>query len=278
MTAFTAFVAAAIMAFLLYKFGGYALAALLLLALLLIIRSYRKGTKDAKEIKEEISLMRSESSSIQGIIEESSINVSSVMKRGSKLLTNTLDGLAKQDLKALKDAREYGEKLTDEMDSLKSHVFFYIQNLDEDSTAASKFYLMIQDSLEDLVQSFTFITKTSYKHLKNNHKGLRFNQIRDLKEVEGRLNELFGKVKKEFDAQDFDNLPKIIDEKENFLAYLSEEIEKQIQRSKDPESSAKNTSLYFSILLECKDLVEGTTTLLEQYYKEYHASKDAEIL
>ncbi|MEL6813031.1 MAG: inorganic phosphate transporter, partial [Bacteroidota bacterium] len=278
MTAFTAFTAAAIMAFLLHKFGGIALAGLLVLALFLIVRSYVKGSKNTKEIKEEIRLKKAESSSIQGIIEESSNNVSMVMKMGSKLLHSTLEHLGKQDLKKLKKDREYGEKLSDEMDGLKSHVFFYIKNLEGDSTAASKFYLLIQDKLEDIVQSFTFITKTSYKHVKNNHRGLRYNQIKDLNEIEGKLIDLFGKVCTEFENQSFENLPAIIDEKDAFMNYLSEEIEKQIQRTKDPEASAKNTSLYFSLLLECKDLVESTTELLEQYYIEYSRTTTPDIL
>jgi len=255
MTALSAFITAAIMAFLLYHFRGYALTVLLLLAIVLIARSYVKSSKDRKAIKEEISLKRSESSSIQGIIEESSSNVSSVMKRGSKLLSNTFDGLAKQDLKSLKKSRGYAENLSQEMEDLKSHVFFFIQNLQEESTTSSKFYLIIQDNLQDIVQSFNFIIKSSYKHIKNNHKGLRFNQIRDLKEVEKRLKAFFNEIEVEFTQQSLDNLPQIIQQKQPLLEYLSEDIEKQIQRSKDPGSSAKNTSLHFNILLECKDLI-----------------------
>ena len=44
------------------------------------------------------------------------------------------------------------------------------------------------------------------------------------------------------------------------------------------EASAKNTSLYFSLVLECKDLVEGIMELSEQYYVEYTHSKSTDIL
>ena len=62
------------------------------------------------------------------------------------------------------------------------------------------------------------------------------------------------------------------------MDYLSEEIEKQIKRTKDPDASARNTALYFSLLLECKDLVEASTKLLEQYYIEYSRTKTTGIL
>ena len=66
--------------------------------------------------------------------------------------------------------------------------------------------------------------------------------------------------------------------KQEFYNYIADDIEKQIQRTKQPDASAKNTTLYFSLLLECKDLVEATTKLLEQYYKEWEIAKKPEIL
>ncbi len=278
MTAITAFGAAALMALLLYHFGGYALTVLLLLALILVGRGYLKGARDTREIKEELEFRKAESSSVMGVIEESSPNVSTVMKRGGKLISNTIENLAKQDLKKLRAARDYGERLSDEMDDLKNHVFYYIKNLDGDLPGASRFYLLVQDSLEDLVQSLTFISKTSHKHVKNGHKGLRFNQIRDLKEIEERILTLFKNVRKEFDNQTYDNLPNILEEKQDLLNFISDEIEKQIQRTADPEASAKNSSLYFSLLLEFKDIVEETMILLEQYFVEYSNSKKPDIL
>ncbi|MEZ4795401.1 MAG: inorganic phosphate transporter [Flavobacteriaceae bacterium] len=278
MTAVVAFVSAAILAFIIYEFEFVALIALLGFALFAIINNYLKGRRKNREFREEVQFIKAESSSVRGVIEESSVNVSTVMKRGAKLISNTFDHLAKQDLKALKKDKMYGESMEDELDDLKSHVFFYIKNLETESKGASKFYLMVQDSLEDLVQSFTFISNTSYKHVKNGHKGLRFNQIRDLKEIESRLLKLFKNVKEQFDNRTLENLPKIIDEKQALANFISEEIEKQIARTKDPKSSAKNTTLYFSLLLECKDIIDAVLILLEQYYIEYAKSKQSTII
>lgn len=278
MTAITAFVAASIMALLLYYFGGYALTTLLIVAFVLIARGYRKGAKDTRDIREEIQLKKAESSSVLGVIEESSANVSTVLKRGRKLLSSSLMALAKQDLKTLRKMRTSSEDLSEEMDDLKNHVFFFIKNLEVDSPSASRFYLMVQDSLQDLVQSFNYISKTSYKHVKNGHKGLRFNQIRDLKALEERILELFKETETVFKQGDFDALPRLIEKKEELMSYVSQEIEKQIERTKDADSSPKNVALYFSLLLEFKDLVENTMVLLEQYYAEYLSTKQTDIL
>ncbi len=273
MTAITAFTAAAILTLILYFFEVPALVILFLLAIGLIIRSYIKGKQKAQDFKEEMSFKKAVSNSTAGVIEESSNNVSTVMKRAGKLLAYTIENLSKQDLKGLKKGKKQSKKLADEMDDINTHVFYYMKNVDDTSQGASRFYLLIQDTLNDIVQSLDFISEKSYKHVKNGHKGLKYNQIRDLKEIEDKLLILFERVKKEFDNQTLQNLPSIIDEKQMFLDYISLEIEKQIERTKKDESSPRNTSLYFSILLECKDLVEATTKLLEQYFIEYTRTK-----
>jgi hypothetical protein len=278
MTAITAFTTAAILAFIIYKFGEIALGVLLLLAIVLIVRNYLKGKKKAAEFKEEIIFKKAESTSLTGVIEESSNNVSAVMKRGSKLLNYTISNLGKQNLSGLRKAQKQANKLSDDMDDLNSHVFVYMKNIDETQEGASRFYLLVQDFLQDIVQSLTLISNKSYKHVKNGHKGLKYNQIKDLTEVERRLTALFDKVKIQFDKGTLENLPSIIDEKEAFLNYISAEIEKQIKRAKDSDSSPRNTSLYFTILLECKDLVDSITELLEHYYRENDKVKKANLL
>lgn len=278
MTAITAFLAASILAVLIYYFEGVALGILLALAIVLIIRNYLRSKKKTAEIKEDLKFKKAESSSMIGVIEESSLNVSEVMRRGSKLLAYTIESLGKQDLKGLRKAQGQSEKLSEEIEDLNTHVFYYMKNVDDTTAGASRFYLLIQDSLQDIVQSFDLIANKSYKHVKNGHKGLKFNQIRDLKKVEEKLHTLFGNVKTQFDNKTLENLPPIIDEKEAFLDYITEEIEKQIKRTKESNSSPKNTSLYFTILLECKDLVEEITILLEKYFLEYSNSKKNDLL
>ena len=45
-----------------------------------------------------------------------------------------------------------------------------------------------------------------------------------------------------------------------------------MERTRTEESSPKNTTLYFSVLLETKDLLNATMNLLEEYYNAHDAS------
>ena len=53
------------------------------------------------------------------------------------------------------------------------------------------------------------------------------------------------------------------------LKDVSNSIEKQVTRIRQEESSPKNTTLYFSILLETQDLITALMSLL-QTYEEFH--------
>ncbi|MBQ0734651.1 inorganic phosphate transporter [Aquimarina celericrescens] len=264
-TAISAFTAAAIVAFLININQPIMTGVLLLVALLLIIRSTIKYRNQTRAEKAEDKLKKSESSSIKGVIEESADNIKSFVHRGNKIYAGTIDSLAKYDLSALKKNRKGIAKLENEVEGLRDSIFYFIKNLDESSVGASNFYISILDYLEDIAQSLEYISKVSHKHVNNNHKKLRFNQIKDLKEIEDHLNSFFGHIKTVFDQREFNKLNGIISEKQELFTIVNDKINKQVARTRTEESSPKNTTLYFSLLTETKDLIEATMNLLATY-------------
>ncbi|WP_281989827.1 inorganic phosphate transporter [Aquimarina aggregata] len=265
MTAISAFIAAATVAFLINLGGAPMIAVLLLVAVLLLARNTISYRKRVKADKVEDSLKNSESSSIQGVIEESADNIKSFVNRGNKIYTNAVESLVKYDLPALKKNKSRIDKLDAELESLRDNIFYFIKNLDESSVGASNFYINILGYLQDMSQSLDYISKASHKHVNNNHKKLRFNQIKDLKEIEEQLNDLFGQIKKAFSDREFDHIDAILNEKQELFNKVNEKIDKQVARTRTEENSPKNTTLYFGLLLETKDLITATMNLLETY-------------
>ncbi|MEL4307193.1 inorganic phosphate transporter [Joostella sp. CR20] len=271
-TAFSAFIAAATMAYLIYIGGPAAIAILLFFAIILLVRNYINYKKKSSGIKEEDSLSRAESSSIQGVIEESADNIAAVANRAYKIYTDAITGLSKEDLKQLKKSKKGNDKLTAEIDELQESVFYFIKNLDESSVGASHFYINVLGYLQDMAQSLEYIGKSSYKHVNNNHKKLKFNQTRELLDLQNDMQSLFKKVNKSFEGRAFGEINAIINDKKHLLDSVSKKIEKQISRTRNEESSPKNTTLYFSLLTETKDLVVATMNLLELYDDQYDSS------
>ncbi|NNJ88065.1 MAG: inorganic phosphate transporter [Eudoraea sp.] len=278
LTAIIAFVASGVILAIISFGKGAAIAVLLIVAILLLARNYISYNKQSKAILAEDRLVKTESRSIQGVISESSSNISNAMKRSSKLYRNSIEGLAKQDLDKLKKNKSNVVKLSDEIDELRDHLFYFIKNLDDSSVDASNFYINILSYLTDITQSLEYITKISHKHVNNNHKKLKFNQIKELTEINQELESLFGTTKQAFDNGSYEEIGVVLSKKEQLYNLVSEKIEKQITRTRSEESSPKNTVLYFSLLLETKDLMEATMKLLELYYAKHDKSIEPPVI
>ena len=322
-TAFSAFVAAGIVAFLIHWNVKVMIPVLLLLVVLLLVRSYLSYKKKSTSVVDPKSLKKYESSTVQGIISESADNISNVVSRTNKIYSDVLKGLAKEDVKALKKSRKGVDKLDTEIEELRDNIFYFIKNLDETSVRGSSFYITIlayltdmtqsldfiskksykhinnnhkklkfnqikdlqeiDDSLDgllveieevlayltDMTQSLDFISKKSYKHINNNHKKLKFNQIKDLQEIDDSLDGLLVEIEEVFNSRKFERISYVLSRKQELISLISDKITTQIDRTRTEEESPKNTSLYFNILLETKDLVTSIMNLMDEYYTSY---------
>lgn len=278
-TAFIAFVACGIIAFLINLGGPSAIAILLFLALIILARNYISHKKEIDHIKSEDALNAAESSSIQGVIIESSNNVAKVSKKIKKIYKSAIEGLATQNLKELKSNKKDVKYLSEEIDNLRDGLFYFIKNLDESTIkGASNFYINVLGSLQDIAQSLEYIAKITFKHVNNNHKSLTFNQIRELKEINLQLDVLFEKIKYSFSKNNFKEINNILSTEQSLYDSVKEKINIQIYRTKEEASSPKNTTLYFSILTETKDLIKATVSLLELYNEEYDSKIDPPTL
>ncbi|CAI8402775.1 MAG: Uncharacterised protein [Flavobacterium sp. SCGC AAA160-P02] len=268
LTAITAFLAAALVAYLI-SWDMMMVPILLVLVTFLIIRNTFIHRRKSKEVKKQEYIERAEQITINGVIEESADHISEVAQRVNKLYTNVVNDLANHDLNKLRKTDKHVRKLNDEIDGLKDGVFYFIKSLDETSVQASRFYILVLGYLQDVAQSISYISRASFKHVNNNHKNLKKGQIKDLKAIDNQLSDLLSKISTVFENRSFNDLETILVEKQELLKDVSISIEKQVTRIRKEESSPKNTTLYFSILLETQDLISALMSLL-QTYQEFH--------
>lgn len=268
LTAIIAFIAAAIVASLIH-FSLYFIIFFLVVVAFMVTRTTIQHSKKAKEEKKQQYVERAELISINGVIEESSDHISNVVLRVGKLYNSVVSDLSKHDLNKLRKTDKNVGKLNNEIDELKDGVYYFIKSLEEDSVEASKFYILTLGHLQDVAQAIGFIARASYKHVNNNHKNLKKGQLKDLLTINAQLNELLKDIGVSFEKRSFDELEVILIEKKKLLNYVADSIEKQVTRIRAEESSPKNTTLYFSILLETQDLISALMSLL-QLYQEFH--------
>jgi hypothetical protein len=276
LTAIGAFVGAALIACIIWFGGIWAVIILAALVAFLMIRSAVSHAKKTKIERSKKRFNRHDILSINEITVQTSENISSIIDGINKRYGKVIDHLGYQDEGKLKKDSKKLKGLEEEAETLKDNIFYFIKSLEEKSIQAGEFYILISDHLQDMVQSIAYITRSSYKHVNNQHKNLKFNQIRDLKAVDREMDVLFKEIKQTFDDHAFENIDHIIDEKKSLLDKVSKLIQKQIGRIRTSETSPKNTKLYFGLLLETKDLISSTIELLE-LFKEYYEEARREI-
>lgn len=273
LTAFSAFTVAAVLAYIIYLGEIVSVSILLIIVLFLLGKSSIRHTKKAKEQKKKNYMERAELITIKEVINESSDHISEVVRRVNKLFTNVVKDLATHDLNKLSKTEKHVRKLNKEVNELKADVFYFIKSLDETSVKASRFYILVLGYLQDVTQSIEYISTISYNHVNNNHKHLKKPQIADLNAINHELKILLNRIEADFSEKSFDDLLIILDEKQNIFSHVSNSIDKQIARIRTEESSPRNTTLYFGILLETKDLISALMNLLQLYQEFYVQDK-----
>ena len=270
MTALIAFLASGLIASIIYYFDQYALYLLVLIVAIVLTKNYfthkERRTKEIEE--EELELI--ESKSIKGVIFESSKNITKFSKRISKLYKNLLTGISSKNILLLKDSESIVNKLDKDVDLIANNVFYFIKNLDEaTSQSASNFHMSVLESLENITRLTQSLLKSSSKHFKNEHRGLTFQQLRELKEIETDLELFFNKVIETFKNKNYKQIQSIFEIKESVSNSLESKIKSQISRIKEKESSPRNTRLYFEILKKTKKITENYIEILELYSDKY---------
>ena len=90
--------------------------------------------------------------------------------------------------------------------------------------------------------------------------------------MDARFETFFNNTKNAFDSRSFEQIGVILGRKKEILGLVGAKIQKQVERTRTEESSPKNTTLYFSLLLETKDLLNATMNLLEEYFNSHDSS------
>ena len=270
MTALIAFTASGIIVSILYYFEEIGLIVLVILVGYVLTKNYfLHKERRIKEIEEE-ELEMIESKSIKGVIFESSKNITKFSKRINKLFQKTFEGLASKDISTLKENQTTVSKLDKDVDLIANNVFYFIKNLDEASKeSASDFHMKILGGLENITLSMQTITKSTYKHFNNNHRGLTYNQLRELKELEDDMNNFFKKIVQTFEKQKYEEIKSIFTIKESLIKSLNKKIKSQVSQTKDKDSGPRNTRLYFEFLNKTKSIVSEYLKILELYSEKY---------
>ncbi len=268
LTAITAFLVSGIIVSLIHIGGVQAIAIILFIILVIIGKNFIKHRNEEVEIDKD-KILKAESKSMQGVMDESSGNIIKFFKRVDVIYGLLVEGLSKHKLKSLKKGKKNIKRLEGEIEDLRENIFYFIKNLEEPSLSASNFYIVLLSYIEDLANDLDYIISKSYKHIDNDHQKLKLSQIRDLKEIHDFTKSIFKDSMETFDNNSISDIDLILKKRNEIKGKIQEKINSQIELTRKIETSPKNTTLYFNILLKSKDIYKIKVNLIEEFYNSY---------
>ena len=266
-TALSAFTVCGVILYLFVIGGPVAIASIFFFIVVIIGKNFLQHRKRNAETAEQTSVLRAESRSFLGVIQEADENITQVAIGVDRSYTLLIEGLSTQNIKKLQKAKNQVNELTENIHDLRNNLFFFIRNLDDNSVGASTFYINTLRYIQDIIEDVDYLVNISFDHVNNNHSKLKLSQIRALKDISEWIDVLLKGSINAFEDNSLKQLGEVLGQKEAIIGSLDEKIYDQIERTRKEETSPKNTTLYFNILLKSKDLIAHKIALIEDFYQ-----------
>ena len=106
-----------------------------------------------------------------------------------------------------------------------------------------------------MTKALLHCTRPAYEHINNNHRGLSGEQIKDLKQINDQVDNIFNTINMMLRKRDFSQLDTVLEMRDMLFDTIAECIKSQIKRLKEVDASTKASALYFNILNETKTMV-----------------------
>jgi len=253
LTAIVAFSSAALVALLLMWGGKFALAGLLLLCVLALIKTsalHKKRAQKKKQMEVEIDVYKS------GIIEKCNEDVHNVFKQMSRIYSETLQGLATENPKQLKNLYKEARTLYEiEKQKRELEMMPTLIQLQEDAVNTGHYYIQMLSYLYEISKSLLFITRVSSEYIDNNHTGLGEDQANDLERLNKEVSEVYEGLARMLRTSDYSDFETILAKRDAIFDLFVENIKAQIKRVKSKESSTRNSMLFIDIVNETKTML-----------------------
>ena len=265
-TAISAFTVCGVILYLFHIGGPVAIASIFFVVLLITGKNFLNHRKQSQETQKETILLRGDSRSFIGVIQEADENITQVAIGTHESYQLLIEGLSSQNIKKLQEAKVKVSKLEENIQDLRNNLFFFIKNLEENSTDASRFYIDTLSYIQDIIEDINYLTRISYEHVNNNHSKLKLSQIRALRDIAELIDLLLKGSINAFEDNSLKQLGEVLSKKDEIISSIDDKINDQINTTRLEEKSPKNTTLYFNILLKSKDLIRHKIDLVERFY------------
>ncbi|WP_294596003.1 inorganic phosphate transporter [uncultured Rikenella sp.] len=197
------------------------------------------------------------------IVDESTQEICNAMQTMTKLYQETIEGLASEDRRKLKDTMRAAEQMYQEAHERKYRLLPILRKLEANNIDTAHYYVQVADYVNEVAKALVHITRPSFDHIDNNHEGLSPAQLADLQEINERVSAIYDEIIQMLQTKDFSHLDDALQHRDELFEILAKAIKNQIYRVRDNASSSRSSMLYLDIINETKTMVLQSRNLLK---------------
>ncbi len=173
----------------------------------------------------------------------------------SGIYNRMLVALYTENRASLKEEMHKSELLYRKATDAEYGIVSELSRLEAMNISTAHFYVQVVDYICEVTKALLHCTRPAYEHINNNHRGLSGEQIKDLKQINDQVDNIFNTINMMLRKRDFSQLDTVLEMRDMLFDTIAECIKSQIKRLKEVDASTKASALYFNILNETKTMV-----------------------
>lgn len=271
MTAFIAFSVAALFAYLISTFGGWAITTIVAFAIFFITNTFLYHRRNAKA-QERLSAAQSRVETVPAttIINDTAKTVVNSLESIRTAYRASIEGLTNEDRKRLQEVGEAMKALAESNEEFKYTFHGSIRRISEEIAEGSRSYLLAYDLQQDIIQSAELITSSIKNHVEDVLMPLTLSQIAELKQIAEDVDAFLEKSAEIIRSRNYTNYEELLNTQRPIFTKIDNLLATQSKGIREEGYSARNSILFFNILLETKDLISDSTAFVKLYYAVDH--------
>lgn len=263
-TAFIAFVVAAVVMIILYFGGMIGVAAMLLLAIYLLYRSraiHKEREKESAETEKTEEYLPKTTKELSILTNQ---QILEILIRVPEIYNGTIEGLEEEDRKLLKKLSKEVNQLNKKTKQLKNRSINAIKNIDKNLVTPGMYAAQIYDYVREIAYCLNYITTPAYTHVNNVHHPIPLARFKELVSSKNKLNELFHFVIEQVNNEKL-NHSEIKPWIDNIIVFLDHHRDFEKINNPEMNMNTRTAMLYYSIMHETKNMM----TQIENFAKAY---------
>lgn len=267
-TAAAAFAAAAIFAAFIYAAGIVGVIILVSLALGLVVRtSYLHRVREKKKTDRN-TIESDRTGLVEGDVKiHSAEKASTTVLILSESLKECIQGLMAEDLSLVRKSRKNIKELEAQNENVRHTLFHYLRRLSEEGKQAGRRYLRIFGLEQDIVQSAVFIIEGAADHVENMHSPLAKKQAKGMKKLLNMVLDYLDESKKVLNPGPISEEERLAirAHRDRVIAQSDALLDHQVKGVQKEKYGARNSLMFFSLVLEMRDLVNTVENLVTEF-------------